>query len=205
MPSDMRAIAPTMPASRVMSLVSKLRTCDISCATTPCSSSRLSVRSKPSVTAMLALRGSMPVANALGSESGTTQTRGSRQPGRDGHFLHHVHQSPLVIIRRLDHLPGAGGPKHAIRLRFFQEYQQTLAAISVATMPMNGNDVVIGAGGRVAGFEIETRISPEADPGEEDDEAGDQPERSPAITGLLLEEIGGGHSMAEWRNGGMAE
>ena len=52
----------------------------ISCATTACSSSRLSVSSSPSVTAMLAVAGSRPVAKALGSSSGTTQMRGRGIP-----------------------------------------------------------------------------------------------------------------------------
>ena len=54
--------------------------CAISCATTPCSSSRDRVRSRPSVTAMLAVAASRPVANALGSSSGTIQTRGLGWP-----------------------------------------------------------------------------------------------------------------------------
>ena len=41
---------------------------------TPCSSSRESVRSRPAVTAMLAVAASRPVAKALGSSSGTIQT-----------------------------------------------------------------------------------------------------------------------------------
>jgi len=52
----------------------------ISWATTPCSSSRESLVSRPSVTAMLADAASRPVAKALGSESGTTHTRGLGNP-----------------------------------------------------------------------------------------------------------------------------
>ena len=80
MPSDMRAIAPTMPASSVISRMSRFRTWAISCAITACSSSRDSAARSPSVTATLAVAASRPVANALGSASGITQTLGLGSP-----------------------------------------------------------------------------------------------------------------------------
>ena len=64
---------------------------------------------------------------------------------------------------------------------------------------------MIGAGGRVASFEIESRVSSEAHPGKEEDGTGDQPEGSPAIAGLLFEEIRGSHCNGGMMNGGMRE
>jgi hypothetical protein len=76
----MSATTPTIAASRVISRISKFRMCDISWATTAWSSSRSSVVSNPSVTAMCAWKGSRPVANALGSGSGMIQILGLGRP-----------------------------------------------------------------------------------------------------------------------------
>ena len=71
---------PISAATIVMSRMSKFLMWLISCATTACSSSRVSCESSPSVTAMLAFDGSVPVANALGSGSGITYSAGLGTP-----------------------------------------------------------------------------------------------------------------------------
>ena len=57
-------------------------------------------------------------------------------------------------------------------------------------MPMNGNDVVVGAGRGVGGEQAEGEVAAEADPGEEDDEADDEPGGAAAVGFLLGEEVG---------------
>ena len=74
------ATAPTSAATIVITRTSRLRMWLISWATTPCSSSRSSVSSRPRVTASDACSGSRPVANAFGSASGTTYTCGRGSP-----------------------------------------------------------------------------------------------------------------------------
>ena len=70
--SETRAIRPTSTATRVISRTSRLRTCDISWASTP-SSSRSSIScSRPVVTATYACFGLRPAANAFGAGSSIT-------------------------------------------------------------------------------------------------------------------------------------
>ena len=67
--SAIRAIMPTSTPTSMAKRMSKLRTCDISWAITPWSSSRLIISSSPAVTAIDACCGSRPVAKALGAGS----------------------------------------------------------------------------------------------------------------------------------------
>ena len=60
--------------------MSRFRTCAISWAITPWSSSRFIVLRRPVVTAMDAWSGSRPVANAFGSGSSIRKTRGIGRP-----------------------------------------------------------------------------------------------------------------------------
>ena len=80
MKSAIRTTAPTSVATIVPSRMSRSRTCDISCATTPSSSTRFIMSSSPCVTAIEECSGSRPVANALGACSGTTYTVGFGKP-----------------------------------------------------------------------------------------------------------------------------
>ena len=137
MPSDIRAIAPTIPASSVMSRMSRFCTCASSWATTPWSSSRESVRRRPSVTARLAVAASLPVAKALGSSSGTIQIFGRGKPEAIA-----ISSTTFTSWRSsavagstnsrapVDHSTWRG-PKR-------QEYQQIPAAMRVVTIPMTG-------------------------------------------------------------------
>ena len=71
--SAISAIMPTSMPTSVAKRMSKLRTCDISWAITPWSSSRLSMlRAARAVTAIEACCGSRPVAKALGAASSMT-------------------------------------------------------------------------------------------------------------------------------------
>jgi hypothetical protein len=66
------AIVPTMTPTISENRMSRLRTCESSCAITPCSSSRSSFSSSPVVIAIDACFGSRPVAKALGAVSSMT-------------------------------------------------------------------------------------------------------------------------------------
>ena len=78
--SDSSATAPTSAATMVITRTSRFLMWLISCATTPCSSSRSSASSRPRVTAIEACPGPRPVANALGSGSATIYTAGRGSP-----------------------------------------------------------------------------------------------------------------------------
>ena len=74
------AIAPAVVAATAETKVSLLATCDISCAITPCSSSRSITSRILVVNAIKAWSGLRPVANALGAESSTMATFGIGSP-----------------------------------------------------------------------------------------------------------------------------
>ncbi len=76
--------------------MSRLRTWLISCAMTPCSSSRSSFSSSPVVTAIEACFGSRPVAKALGAVSGMTWTRGIGAP-----LARRISSTTFISWRRL--------------------------------------------------------------------------------------------------------
>ncbi len=73
---EMRTMLPSMIPATVMSCESRFAMCDISCATTPWSSSRLSFDTRPAVTAMALFSGFIPIANALGAGSSMMYTLG---------------------------------------------------------------------------------------------------------------------------------
>ncbi len=112
-----------------------------------------------------------------------------REPGGDGHLLHDV--DVLALVRRggFDDLPRARGPQHLLR---------SVAPRVPADTPGDergedadeGDGVLVGAPG-VAGQQEECDIPAEADPGEERDEAHDQPPGPLAVRLLLFEEVGG--------------
>ncbi len=62
-------IEPSITPAMVTNRMSLCIMCEISCAITPCSSSRFSLASSPAVTATEAFFGFLPVANALGAGS----------------------------------------------------------------------------------------------------------------------------------------
>ena len=74
------AIAPAVVAATADTKVSRFATCDISCAITPCNSSRSITSRILVVKAINAWSGFRPVANALGAESSTIATFGIGSP-----------------------------------------------------------------------------------------------------------------------------
>src|SRR4026207_2540943 len=124
--------------------------CAISWATTAYSSSRLSVSSRPSVTAMLAVAGSRPVAKALGSSSGTTQMRGRGTPEAMDISSTTLKSclSSGVVGSRISHAPVDQ------RMRsdpLNQAQRQVAAANTVVMIPMNGTTGGEGCGGAAVG------------------------------------------------------
>ena len=172
-----------------MSRMSRFRTCAISCAMTPCSSSRESVFSSPSVTAMLAVAGIPAGREGVGVVVGDDPDPGPRLPRRDRHLLDHVDELPLLRRGRLGDLPGAGDPEHPLRAEA-PGVPADAGRREGGEDADDGNDVVVGSAWRVGGQEAEREIAAEPDPGEEDDEPDDEPGRAAAVGLLLCEEIG---------------
>ena len=96
---------PTSAATTVIRRMSRLRMWLISCATTPCSSSRLRRRAGRPSTAIDACAGSAAGRERVRIRSGMTYARGRRDAGRDGHLLDDVLElavaQPVVFGGRL--------------------------------------------------------------------------------------------------------
>ena len=196
-PSDISAIAPSMAASRVMSRVSQLAMCAISCATTPCSSSRLSRASKPLGDRDARVLRIAPGREGVGIGIGHHPDAGAWLTRRDRHLLHHVDVLLLLRRGRLDDFPGAGGPQHAIGALLPGEPRDA-GGDERGDDADERDEVMVGARPGIAGQEKEGQVAAEADPAEEHDEEGDQPERTAPVALLFLEQVAatGGHCVS---------
>src|ERR1041385_8940046 len=156
--------------------------CAISCATTPCSSSRARRWSNPSVTAMCALDGSRPVENALGSGSGTIQILGFGSPAAMA--ISSTTLSSRLRAGRIEHPLGAVDPG----------VPRGPGGEAAGQEPDERHQVVVLPRRQVAGSEIDRQIAAEPDPGEEEHEPRDQPGGLPLVGLLLGEEVRIGHA-----------
>ena len=77
---DSKSTAPNNTVIMVINRVSEFRMWLISCAMTPCNSSRLSISSRPVMTTIELSVGTAPMVKALGSESFTTYNVGGGSP-----------------------------------------------------------------------------------------------------------------------------
>ena len=97
--SDSSATAPTSAATIVISRTSRLRMWLISCAMTPCSSSRSSVSSSPRVTAIDDLLGTAPGRERVRIRIRHDVDGRPRKPRRDRHLVDDVRELPELELQ----------------------------------------------------------------------------------------------------------
>ena len=197
--------APSSAATSVIFRMSRFRTCAISWAITPWSSSRFIVPSRPVVTAIEACSGSRPVANAFGIRLVDQVDPRHRQAGRDRHLRDDVHE-PLglgggVLGRyRPREARGEDGPvAEAVadpRRARFRSSAAPLAAI--------GRGSGTPPGRTTAAAPRTKRSKPSPMNAEQRDEARDQEPRVAPVAALLVEEVARGRRgrPSGWAGGG---